>query len=176
MNETPRVPAPEMLPALEPFFNAVRSVILFLSYVSGAAIFGMIGVTVTDIVLRLFKSGVTGAYDIVCTAGAVSLACALPYVTAVKGHIAIEFCYRKAGRLGRIIMDSLFRLILLVLFALLVYRNIGYGIYLFSTGQVMLTLRTPIFWLPFLLSASFALVLVVTFYHLLHPGKGMIKP
>ena len=161
---------------LEGFFNAVRKIILFFALISGASVFVMIGVTVTDIVLRLFRSGITGAYDIVCLAGAVGIACALPYVTAVKGHIAIEFFYRKAGRTGRIILDSFFRLLILVLFAFLVYRNISYGLYLLSVGQVMLTLRVPIFWLPFLLSIIFALLFLITFYHLIHPGKGMIKP
>jgi TRAP-type C4-dicarboxylate transport system permease small subunit len=158
------------------FFNAVRKIILFFAFVSGAAVFVMIGVTVADICFRLFRSGITGAYDIVCLAGAVAVACALPYVTAVKGHIAIEFFYQKAGRKGRKVLDSFFRLLVLALFALLAYRNIGYGLYLLSTGQVMLTLRIPIFWLPFLLSLVFVLLFIITFYHLLHPGKGMIKP
>jgi TRAP-type C4-dicarboxylate transport system permease small subunit len=161
---------------LEGFFNAVRKVILFFAFISGASIFVMIGVTVADIVLRFFRSGITGAYDIVCLAGAVGTACALPYVTAVKGHIAIEFFYQKAGRLGRGILDSVFRLLVLALFVFLVYRNIGYGLYLLSTGQVMLTLQVPIFWLPVLLSFVFVLLFLVTFYHLIHPGKGMIKP
>ena len=165
-----------MYSSSEIFFNLLRKIIIFLAFISGAAIFVMIGITVTDIFLRLFKSGITGAYDIVCLAGAVSVACALPYVTAVKGHIAIEFFYHKAGRLGRIILDSLFRLLALSLFSFLAYRNISYGLYLLSTGQVMLTLKIPIFWLPFLLSAVFVLLFFITFYHLTHPGKGMIKP
>ena len=160
----------------EYFYNSVRRIILFLTFISGAAIFVMIGITVADIILRFFKSGVTGAYDIVCLAGAVSVVCALPYVTAVKGHIAIEFLYQKAGRWGRIFFDTLFRLMLLVLFAFLIWRNIGYGFYLLSTGQVMLTLKIPVFWMPFLLSISFTLIFIITFYHLTHPGKGMIKP
>ena len=160
----------------ESFFNIIRKIIISFAFISGAAIFVMMGITVTDIVLRLFKSGITGAYDIVCLAGAVSVACAMPYVTAVKGHIAIEFFYHKAGRMGRKILDSLFRLLALALFAFLAYRNISYGLYLLSTGQVMLTLQVPIFWLPFLLSVVFALLFFITFYHLTHPGKGMIKP
>jgi TRAP-type C4-dicarboxylate transport system permease small subunit len=158
------------------FFTAVRRLILFLAMLSGLAIFVMIGVTVADIVLRLFRSGITGAYDIVCLAGAVALACSLPYVTAVKGHIAIEFFYQKAGKTGRKVLDSSFRLLLLVLFAFLAYRCAGYGLYLASTGQVMLTLKAPVFWLPFLLSGIFVLLIIITFYHLVHPGKGMIKP
>ncbi|MDR1317837.1 MAG: TRAP transporter small permease [Spirochaetales bacterium] len=160
----------------EIFFNVARRLILFLAMLSGLAIFVMIAVTVTDIILRLFRSGITGAYDIVCLAGAAALACSLPYVTAVKGHIAIEFFYQKAGRTGRRILDSSFRLFLLVLFAFLAYRCAGYGLYLASTGQVMLTLKVPVFWLPFLLSGVFVLLIIITFYHLVHPGKGMIKP
>ncbi|MDR1626524.1 MAG: TRAP transporter small permease subunit [Spirochaetia bacterium] len=160
----------------EIFFDAVRRLVLFLAMVSGAAIFVMIAVTVCDIVFRLFRSGITGAYDIVCLAGAVALACALPYVTAVKGHIAIEFFYQKAGKTGRKILDSAFRLLLLALFAFLAFRCVGYGLYLASVGQVMLTLKAPVFWLPFLLSGIFALLIIITFYHLIHPGKGMIKP
>ena len=160
----------------ENFFNILRKVIVFLAFISGAAIFVMIGITVTDIILRLFRSGITGAFDIVCLAGAVSVACALPYVTAVKGHIAIEFFYHKAGKIGRILLDSSFRLLALALFAFLAYRNMNYGLYLLSTGQVMPTLGVPIFWLPFLLSLVFVLLFFIAFYHLINPGKGMIKP
>jgi hypothetical protein len=53
---------------------------------------------------------------------------------------------------------------------------VGYGLYLASAGQVMLTLKIPVFWLPFLLSGIFVLLIIITFYHLIHPGKGMIKP
>lgn len=161
---------------LDPLFSAVRRVIILFAFFAGAAVFVMIGVTVLDVGLRFFRSGIVGAYDIVRMAGAVAVSCALPYVTAVKGHIAIEFFYQKFGRRGRMILDSFFRIVALCLFGFLVYRNFLYGLILMASGQVMPTLKVPVFWIPFVIGVNFALVCAITVYHLLHPGKEMIKP
>jgi TRAP-type C4-dicarboxylate transport system permease small subunit len=162
--------------ALEPFFAAVRRIILAFAFVSGAAVFVMIGVTAADVVLRMFKSGIFGAYDIIRMAGAVTVACALPYVTAVKGHIAIEFFYQKFSRRGRVFLDTVFRLVTLGIFGFMTVRTMMYGGELRASGQVMPTLKVPVFWIPVLIGVMFVLVLIVTVYHLLHPGREMIKP
>ena len=160
----------------EPFFDIIRKIILFFTYVSGFAVFVMIGVTAADVILRVFKIGITGAYDIVRIAGVIAITCSLPYVTAVKGHIAIEFFYQNFSRAGRIFLDSAFRIITLLLFGILIYRFFLYSSSLFSSGQVMPTLKIPVFWIPLMIGASFILVCLTVFYHLIHPGKEMIKP
>lgn len=149
---------------------------MFFTYISGGAVFVMILVTTADVLLRIFNIGITGAYDIVRIAGVTSIAFALPYVTAVKGHVAIEFFYHYFSFIGRIILDSLFRLITLSLFGILIYRNILYSITLFKSAQVMPTLKIPVFWIPIIIAVSFTLVCITVFYHLIHPGKEMIKP
>ena len=161
---------------LEGFFEAVRKVILACAFISGAAILVMIGVTVLDVALRLFKVGIVGAYDIVRIAGVTAIACALPYVTAVKGHIAIEFFYQSFSRIGRVVLDSTFRVVALALFGFLVIRNIRYGLTLRAAGLLMPTLHVPVFWMPFLISFNALLICIVVAYHLLHPGQEMIKP
>ena len=165
-----------MIKKTERFFNIVRKIILFFTYLSGASVFLMIVVTAADVFLRIFSIGITGAYDIVRIAGVIAITCALPYVTAVKGHIAIEFFYHNFSRAGRIILDSLFRIITLVLFSIIIYRNFLYSLSLYSSGQVMPTLRIPVFWIPLMIGLSFILVCLTVFYHLIHPGKEMIKP
>ena len=160
----------------EAFFNKIRSIILFFTYISGAAVFVMILVTTADVVLRIFNIGIAGAYDIVRIAGVTSIAFALPYVTAVKGHVAIEFFYHNFSLAGRIILDSLFRIITLSLFGILIYRNILYSFTLFKSAQVMPTLKIPVFWIPVIIAVSLTLVCITVFYHLIHPGKEMIKP
>lgn len=160
----------------ERFFSFARKIILMLAYVSGVSVFAMIVVTVLDVGLRIFGIGITGAYDIVRIAGLIAITCALPYVTAVKGHIAIEFFYHNFSILGRIILDSLFRIITLVLFSVLIYRNVLYAINMYSSGQVMMTLKIPVFWMPLMIGFSLVFVCIAVFYHLLHPGKEMIKP
>ena len=168
--------ADTLLQRLEPFFGAVRKLIVACAFISGAAILVMIGVTVLDVALRLFKVGIVGAYDIVRIAGVTAITCALPYVTAVKGHIAIEFFYQSFSRIGRVVLDSTFRAVALALFGFLVIRNIHYGLTLRAAGLLMPTLHVPVFWMPFLISFNCLLICIVVTYHLLRPGQEMIKP
>jgi len=159
----------------EPFFDVLRKIVHAFAFLSGAAVFAMIAVTAADVLLRIFKVGIPGAYDLVRIAGVVAITCSLPYVTAVKGHIAIEFFYQNFSRGGRIFLDTAFRLLILVLFAVLVQRNVLYSFSLYSSGEVMPTLRIPIFWIPLMIGFSFILVWLIVLYHILHPGKEMIK-
>jgi len=160
----------------QPFFTGLRLLVRALAIAAGFAILVMIGVTVTDIILRIFKSGIKGAYDIVRIAGVISVSCALPYLTAVKGHIAIEFLYQHFSRVGRIILDTLLRVITIGLFGFLIYFSFEYGISFIESGQVMPTLKIPMFWIPFVIGFNCLLMLFIVFFHLIHPGKEMIKP
>ena len=159
---------------LELFFTTVRKLIIGFALLAGTAVLGMMGVTVADVVLRVFKVGIVGAYDIVRVCGVVAISCALPYITAVKGHIAIEFLYRSFAPPGRRVLDFGFCLVALVLFAFLVYQNIRYGVSLYASGELMPTLRMPVFWMPGLIAFNALLVFIVILHHLLHPGQEMI--
>jgi len=168
------------MPSAESFiegaYKFVSKLILVCAIIAGIAVLLMIAVTVTDVVLRIFNLAIVGAYDIVRVAGVVAIACGLPYVTAVKGHIAIEVFYQNLNRVGRVIVDTIFRVTALVLFGFLVYKSIDYGLSLIATGEVTLTLQIPVFWIPFLISFNFILIFLTVFYHLLRPGKELIKP
>ena len=161
---------------LEPFLTVSRKIILSLALVAGLSILAMMSVTVIDVFLRLFRTGIVGAYDVVRICGVLAISCSLPYVTAVKGHTAIEVFYQKFSRTGRIAMDIVMRLISLALFAFLIFRNIGYGLSLYHSGELMPTLKIPVFWIPFVVSLCCLQICIVIFYHLVHPGEEMIKP
>lgn len=136
----------------------------------------MMIVTSADVVLRKFGISLTGAYDIVKIAATITVAAALPYTTATKGHVAIEFLFHKLGRRGRVLVDAFMRFGGMALFGLLAWGCVDYGNSLRAKGEVSMTLELPIFWLPYLVAASCALVVLVKLHHLTHPGKPMIKP
>ena len=73
-------------------------------------------------------------------------------------------------------LDTVFRLVTLGIFGFMTVRTMMYGGELRASGQVMPTLKVPVFWIPVLIGVMFVLVLIVTVYHLLHPGREMIKP
>lgn len=162
--------------------RSLKLVIFALSAVSGLSLFVMIGAICLDVILRLkWVHAVTGftlvgVFDVVRITGAITLAAALPYTTAVKGHVAIEYFFHRLNRTSRLVVDSLMRLLSMGLFAFLGWRSIVYGFDLRRVGQVTQTLEWPIFWLPWFIGVCcFVVVLVITF-HLLCPKKELIKP
>ena len=147
-----------------------------MAAVGGCAVAGIVLVTVGDVVGRRFGLPVKGAYDLVRVLGAVAMACALPLTKAVKGHIAIEYFFQKMGARGRAATDTLMRLVLLALFALLAWQFVLQGNAFLESGETTTTLHMPMFWVPWLAALACLVTAGVTLWHLLHPGRSMIRP
>ncbi len=160
----------------ELYHRSLRAVVIGLAYVAGASLLLMVLVTTADVILRAFHLSITGAYDIVKIAAAITMAAALPYTTAIKGHVAIEYFFHRLGRRGRIVVDALMRLAGMALFGLLGWGCLDYGNSLRLKGEVSMTLQLPVFWVPYVLALSCVLVILIKIYHLSHPGRPMIKP
>ncbi|MGC9328017.1 MAG: TRAP transporter small permease [Candidatus Hinthialibacter sp.] len=158
------------------FTSAIRTLVYGMTFVSGLGILFMMTLTCVDILLRIAGYPIVGAYDVVKITGAVSMGCALPYTTAVKGHVAIEFLFQKMSRPWRILVDTIARLISMTLFGLLTWRCIEYGQSLRSSGQATATLEIPTYWILYVMAFSCAIVVCIIFDHMIHPGKEMIKP
>lgn len=154
----------------------MRSLIYALLAISGAGILVMIAVTCADVLLRLVRHPFVGAYDIVRIAGILTLGAGLPYTTAVKGHVAIEYFFHKLGRRSRIAVDTVAHILVIGLFGFLTWRCALYGASLYRNGQVSQTLEIPIYWTAYIVSLSCGMVTLITAYHMIHPGKELIKP
>jgi len=156
--------------------TALRSLVRLTASVAGAGLLTMMTVTCVDVVTRKLGHPLPGAYDLVKLAAAVTMACALPYTTAVKGHVAVEYFYHKLGRRGRVVADTLIRLPIMAMFSLFAWQLVSYGAKLRASGEVSMTLQLPVFWVPLVMAFCCAQVVLVTSWHLLHPGKTLIKP
>lgn len=155
----------------------VTLLVRIMTVAAGLGIVTMIGITTTDVFLRFFfNRPVTGAFDIVRLAGALTIACGLPYTTAVKGHVAIEYFFHKLWPKARVAVDTVMRLLGMGLFGLLSWQSLRYGMDLRRVGEVTPTLQAPTFPVAWVISLSCAIVVLVIFHNLLHPGREMIKP
>jgi len=155
---------------------ALRGVVMGLAGVSGLSVLAMILVTCVDVFARAIGHSLTGSFDVVRIAGALAVACALPYTTAVKGHVAVEYFFQKLGRRGRVVVDTLSRALIMLLLAIIAWQFFKYGQTLRRTGEVSLTLQIPMFWVADVIAVTLAVTVLVKIHNLLHPGREMIKP
>lgn len=161
---------------LAQYHRALRGVVIALACMAGASLVLLMVITTLDVVLRVFRLSFTGAFDLARFTAALTMAGALPYTTAIKGHVAIEYFFHKLGRRGRTLVDALMRSLGMLLFALLAWGCIDYGNSLRVRGEVSMTLQLPVFWVPYVLGFSCGLVVLIKLYHLTHPGKPMLDP
>ncbi|HPY89350.1 MAG TPA: TRAP transporter small permease [Lentisphaeria bacterium] len=154
----------------------VTGLVLFLTSLAGLAVLLIVIVTCLDVILRRCGYPIPGAVDIVQIAACIAAICALPYTTAVKGHVAVEFFFQNLPRTAKIIADGFSRLVMMVLFSVMSVRCVTYGITLMHRNSVSLTLKIPLFWVLWVMAFSLAVVVLVKFYNLAHPGKEMMKP
>ena len=161
---------------LRGYERTLRVLVHGLTAVAAAGVLTMMLVTCIDILLRIVARPLTGAVDIVRLAGAVTIAAALPYTTAVKGHVAVEFVFHMLGKRGRVVIDTLARVGGMALFAVLAWESVLRGRALYQAGEVTPTSEIPIFWVAYVIAFSCAVTMLVILHNLLHPGREMIKP
>ena len=160
---------------LGPFWRTVVWVGRVMTAVSVVGLLAMMLVTCLDVALRVCGVPVKGAYDVVRVAGAITIACALPVTTAMKGHVAIEYFFQRLNRRWRLAVDSLMRLLMIGGFLLAAVESVGYGVRFLKNGQVTDTIEMPIFWVPWLMAVSFAVTALVVVFHLVYPGRELVR-
>jgi len=157
------------------YIRTLRAVVLLLAGVTGICIMGMVILTSADVIMRIFGRPIIGSFDLVRVMGALAMACSLPYTTALKGHVAIEYFFHKLNKRGRIIVDTIVRILGIGLFVILARESIRIGANLKANGEVTATLQLPIFWVSWVIGLCCALVALVILYNMLHPGKELVS-
>lgn len=160
---------------LGPFWNSVVWLCWMMAAVSGLGLAAMIIVSCGDVLLRTAGHPVKGAYDVVRVSGAVTIACSVPLTTAMKGHVAIEYFFHKLTPRWRVAVDSAMRVLMIGAFAVAAYECVGYGFRFLRNSQVSDTIQMPIFWVPWLMALSFGVTTLVVMFHLVYPGREMVK-
>ena len=146
------------------------------AFIAGLGVIVMMTVTCLDVILRRFGLPISGAVDIVQVAACITAVCALPYTTAVKGHVAVEFFFQRMPYWIKPIIDGIWRIAVMLMYIAMSWCSLLYGQTLLRRHSCTLTLQIPLFWILWLMSFSFAIVALIKFYNLTHPGKEMMKP
>ena len=142
---------------------------------AGIAVVVMMLVIACDVTLRFLKVSFPGSYDIVSLLGAVVAAFALTYTSIQRGHIAVDFVYRRLPERYRPVLDIFNGLLGSIFFGLLAWQCFAYALELKNAGEVSLTIQMPVY--PFVagIGLNCALLSAYLLLHLLRSIRGVLK-
>lgn len=156
---------PEGIARLSRGFNAV----------AGTAVVVMMLLTCADVVLRLLRHPVPGAYEMVGFLGTVVVSFALAQTSLEKGHIAVEIIVERLPRRMQAAVEALTSLIGAVLFVLITWQSLIYAADLKQSGEVSVTLTMPIYPFIYGVAAGSGLLCVVLIADALRSAARAVK-
>ena len=136
------------------FPASVHKMSTFLNSISCIALVSMMVLTVTDVVLRMFKRPMTGTYEIVGLLGAIVIGFGIPITSWIRGHIFVDFLTQRFPQGRRNVVNIFTRLLGIGLFFIAGWNLIIVGIDLYHTGEVSLTRQLPFYPIAYGLAVS----------------------
>ncbi len=127
------------------FLKTINGISRFFNIIAGISLTFLMVLTITDIILRGFKSPVPGTYEVVAFAGAVVIGFSMPLTSWLRGHIFVDFFILKFSQKGRDVFNIVTRCMVIILFFLIGWNLIKYGMDLQKSGEVSLTLQMPFY-------------------------------
>ena len=165
-------------------------IVRLLYWIAGAAIVGMMLLTVFDVVMRLLVTlchqydleflsvfrPVAGTYELVGFLGAVAVSFAMAHTSIQKGHVSVSLIVRLLPPRIQALIGGLTDILALFLFAVIAWRACLYAEHLRESGEVSLTLQLPFY--PFLwgIAAAALAVCLVLFLDLMRDVGKVIYP
>ena len=117
-----------------------------LGMIAAVAIFTMMALTCLDVFLRyFFRKPIPGTYEIVALLGAVAVSFAMAHTLAEKGHVAVSLIVQMFPKRLQGIVESIISIFGIILFGLIAWQSILYGVDCQRSGEVSMTLQLPFY-------------------------------
>jgi len=127
------------------FLNKVKGLSRVFNVIAGISLTFLMLLTVMDVILRALKRPIVGTYELVAFSGAVAIGFAVPLTSWLRGHIFVDFFILRFSQKVRNIFNITTRCLVIVLFFLIGWNLIKYGMDLQKSGEVSLTLQMPFY-------------------------------
>ena len=116
-----------------------------LDMIAAMAIVAMMSLTCADVILRMFRKPILGTYEIVSFLGAVAVSFAMAHTTAERGHVAVSLIVQLFPKRLQGIIEGVMSIFGIILFGLIAWQSVLYGIDCQRSGEVSLTLQLPFY-------------------------------
>ena len=117
-----------------------------LDMIAALAIFSMMALTCADVFLRyFFRKPIPGTYEIVALLGAVAVSFAMAHTLVEKGHVAVSLIVQMFPKRLQGIVEIFISIFGIILFGLIAWQSILYGVDCQRSGEVSMTLQLPFY-------------------------------
>ena len=152
----------------------INALSVWLSWVSGACIVGMMLLTSSDVILRYLGYPIRGTYDVVGLLGALAVALPIARTQILNRHVSMEFMAQRKSSIARGIAQVITFALGIGSYLLLAWQLAVLAAKLKTIGRVSDTVEIPLF--PFVYAIAFGcvlmgLVLLVQSYRYFRPAK-----
>jgi TRAP-type C4-dicarboxylate transport system permease small subunit len=145
-----------------------------LDMLAAVAIFAMMTLTCADVFLRyFFRKPLSGTYEIVALLGAVAVSFAMAHTLANKGHVAVSLIVQILPKKLQGIVEISISIFGIILFALITWQSILYGIDCQRSGEVSLTLELPFYPIIYGVALGAAVVCMILIVDLANAIDGV---
>jgi len=127
------------------FLGKIEGLSRFLNIIAGISLTFLMFLTVVDVILRTLKRPIVGTYELVAFSGAVVIGFALPLTSWLRAHIFVDFFILRFSQKLRNIFNISTRCLVIVLFLMIGWNLVKYGMDLQKSGEVSLTLQMPFY-------------------------------
>jgi len=116
-----------------------------LDMIAAMAIVAMMSLTCADVILRMFRRPIAGSYEIVSLLGAIAVSFAVAHTLAERGHVAVSLIVQLFPKRLQGIIESIISIFGIILFGLIAWQSVLYGMDCQRSGEVSLTLELPFY-------------------------------
>ena len=148
------------------FFLSLKALSGYMYWISGLALVCLMLLTVSDVILRVFNRPIAGVYDLTLLLAGIVIGFAIPFSTWKRAHVRMLFLIEKVRSAWRKIFLTVSYVLGIFVFLIVGRGLLLYGMRIYQTGEVSMTIHLPIYPVVFGMGASCLLNTVVLFRHL----------
>ena len=154
------------------FFLSIKALSGYMYWVSGLALVCLMLLTVSDVILRVFNRPIAGVYDLTLLLAGVVIGFAIPFSTWKRAHVRMLFLIEKVPPAWKKVLLTVTYCLGMCVFLVVGRGLLLYGMRLYQTGEVSMTIHLPIYPVVLGMGASCLMNIIVLFYQLLRVFGG----
>ncbi len=156
-------------------FGILEKISRILNIIAGIALTFMMFLTVSDILMRSGGHPILGTYEIVSLSLAIVIGFSIPQVSLERGHVYMEIVLNRLSRNSRNVLNTLTRLLCIMLFIIIGYNLFLVGNEFRASGEVSSTLKIPFYPIAYGVGASCFIECFVFIFDIVKIWRGQYE-